>query len=133
MVLRNRSLIFLFFLIDLALLTCAYSIVGYLHYHTLPNYGDLYFVLIGSWVITYFLFLDPGFFDVRSFFRRTRRLFTKFFVYVSLCAIAIIFFDMDYVSRAMFLGSSLYFIGLTFPATYLYTYLISILKHGPFY
>lgn len=133
MILSNRALIFLIFLIDVALLTCAYTIVGYIHYKALPTYGDLYFVLLGSWTITYLFFLDLGFFDIRSVFTRTKRLVKKFFVYVSLCAIAIILFDMDEASRAMFLGSSLYFIGLKFPATYLYTYLISIRKNGPFY
>ena len=133
MVLRSRSLILLFFLSDILILTCAYTIVGYLHYKALPVYGDLYFVLIGSWIITYFLFLGHGFFDVQSFFTQIRRLLRKFFVFLSLCALSIILFDMDKVSRAMYLGSSLYFIGLKLPAIYLYAYLISIRKHGPFY
>jgi putative colanic acid biosynthesis UDP-glucose lipid carrier transferase len=33
----------------------------------------------------------------------------------------------------MFLGTSLCFVSLNFPATYLYTYLIAVRKHGPLY
>jgi putative colanic acid biosynthesis UDP-glucose lipid carrier transferase len=133
MVLRSRNLIFLILLIDLALLTSAYAVVGILHYGFWPGFTNLFFLLFFSWTTTYIFFVETGFFDIKNIFARTKILLRKFFVNVAIGAILIIFFDMDHASRAMFLGTNLCFIGLKFPASYLYTYLISIRKYGPFY
>ncbi|HCW07680.1 MAG TPA: hypothetical protein DGG95_10000 [Cytophagales bacterium] len=133
MVLRSRTIIFVIFLIDLVLLTLSYSLVGYLHYGKWPRFTTLSTILYCSWVITYLAFLDFGFFDVKNILVRTKRLLRKFFVFLSIGAIALILFDIDDASRAMFLGTCLWFLAISFPATYFYTYLISIRKYGPVY
>jgi putative colanic acid biosynthesis UDP-glucose lipid carrier transferase len=133
MILRSRTIIFLILLIDLALLTVAYAIVGKLHYGTLPVFSNLFSLLLISWTATYLFFLNLGFFDVKNVFTRTARLLKKFFIFVSIGSVSIILFDMDDASRTMFLGTSLCFLALEFPATYFYTYLISIRKYGPYY
>lgn len=133
MVLSNRTLIFVIFLIDLALLTISYAVVGKVHYGYWPPISELFFLLQASWIITYLVFLNLGFFDIKSIFTRTTRLLNKFFVFVAIGSISIIFFDMDDASRTMFLGTCLCFLALNFPATYFYTYLILVRRHGPHY
>lgn len=133
MVLSSRSLIFLILVLDLFLLASSYSVVSFVHYGKLPPYDELFFLILGSWIFTYLIFLDLGFFDIQNIFTRTARLLKKFFVFVSIGAIAILLFNMDQASRAVFLGTILWFVALAFPATYLYTYLISIRKFSPLY
>lgn len=133
MIFSSRSLIFLILLLDLALLAFSYTFVGDLHYNHWPPFDELFYLIMGSWVVTYLIFLDLGFFDVQNIFTRTKRLLRKFFVFVSIAAIAILILNMDEASRAVFLGTSICFVALNFPATYLYTYLISIRKYSPYY
>ncbi len=133
MILRSRTLILLILLTDLVLLAVAYGIVGDLHYGIRPAFSNLFLLLQLSWIATYLIFLNLGFFDVKDIFTRTTRLLKKFFIFISIVSISIILFDMDDASRTMFLGTSLCFIALKFPTTYLYTYLISIRKYGPYY
>jgi putative colanic acid biosysnthesis UDP-glucose lipid carrier transferase len=131
--LGNRSLILLFLFIDLFLLSLSLEIVAIFHYKQWLRVNDLFFLLNGIWIITYVLHIDLAFFEIQNIGRRTKSLLIKFFVYISLGAIAIVLFNMDDISRTMFLGSSLCFLALKFPATYIYTYLISIREDGPSY
>jgi Undecaprenyl-phosphate glucose phosphotransferase len=131
--LGNRSLIILFLFIDLFLLSLSLEIVAIFHYKEWLRFNDLFFLLNGIWIITYVLHIDLAFFEIQNIGRRTKSLLIKFFVYISLGAIAIVLFNMDDISRTMFLGSSLCFLALKFPATYIYTYLISIREDGPSY
>jgi len=129
--LGNRELIYLFLLMDLFLLSLSLTIVAKLHYDQWIRFNYLFFLLNGIWVATYVLYLDLTFFDIQNAGSRIKSLLTKFFVYVSLGAILIVLFNMDDVSRFMFLGSALTFLILKIPATYLYTYLISVRQDGP--
>jgi len=131
--LGNRALIFLFLLIDLFLLSLSLAIVAKLHYKEWLELNGLFYLLNGIWIATYIFYLDLAFFDIQNTGKRTKSLLTKFFVYISLGAILIVLLNMDDISRTMFLGSSLCFLALKFPATYLYTYLISIRQDGPSY
>jgi putative colanic acid biosysnthesis UDP-glucose lipid carrier transferase len=131
--LGNRALILLFLLIDLFLLSLSLAIVAKLHYNEWLEFNGLFFLLNGIWIATYVFYLDLAFFDIQNTGKRTTSLLRKFFVYLSLGAILIVLLNMDDISRTMFLGSSLCFLILKFPATYLYTYLISIREDGPSY
>jgi len=131
--LGNRELIFLFLVIDLFLLSLSLAIVAKLHYNEWLEFNGLFYLLNGIWVATYIFYLDLAFFDIQNTGKRTKSLLIKFFVYVSLGAILIVLLNLDDISRTMFLGSSLCFLALKFPATYLYTYLISIRQDGPSY
>lgn len=131
--LGNRALILLFLLIDLLLLSLSLAIVAKLHYNEWLEFNNLFFLLNGIWIATYIFYLDLAFFDIQNTGKRTQGLLRKFFVYVSLGAILIVLFNMDDISRFMFLGSSLGFLVLKFPAAYLYTYLISKREDGPSY
>jgi putative colanic acid biosynthesis UDP-glucose lipid carrier transferase len=131
--LENRSLIVLLLLIDLFLLSLSLSILAKIHYNVWWHINDLFFLLNGIWIATYVFYLDLAFFEIQNIGNQARSLLTKFFVYVSLGAILIVLLNMDDISRAMFLGSSLCFLVLKFPAIYLYTYLISKREDGPSY
>ncbi len=131
--LGNRALIFLFLLIDLFLLSLSLATVAKLHYNEWLEFNGLFYLLNGIWIATYIFYLDLAFFDIQNTGKRTKSLLTKFFVYISLGALFIVLLNMDDISRTMFLGSSLCFLALKFPATYLYTYLISIRQDGPSY
>jgi len=131
--LGNRALIILFLFIDLLLLSLSMAIMAWVHYHEWLSFNELYFFLHGIWISTYIFYLDLAFFDIQSTSNRLKSLIRKFFVYVSLGAILIVLLNMDDVSRTMFLGSSLVFLGLKIPATYLYTYLIAVREEGPSY
>lgn len=131
--LGNRSLILLFLLIDLFLLSLSLAIMAWLHYDQWLKINELFFLLNGIWIITYVIYLDLDFFDIQNLGTRIKGLAKKFYVYLSLGAIFIVLLNMDKVSRTMFLGSGLVFLGLKFPATFLYTYLISTREEGPSY
>jgi putative colanic acid biosysnthesis UDP-glucose lipid carrier transferase len=131
--LGNRSLIILFLLIDLFLLSLSLAIVAKLHYNRWLEFNNLFFLLNAIWVATYVFYIDLAFFEIQNIGKRTKSLVKKFFVYLSLGAIFIVLFNMDDISRTMFLGSGLCFLALKIPATYLYTYLISIREDGPLY
>ncbi len=131
--LGNRTLIVLFLLIDLILLSLSLAIMARLHYDEWIKFNDLYFLLHGIWIATYIFYLDLAFFDIESTSNRLKSLIRKFFVYMSLGAILIVLLNMDDISRTMFLGSSLVFLGLKIPATYLYTYLIAVRQEGQSY
>ncbi len=131
--LGNRVLIFLFLMIDLFLISLSLATVAKLHYNEWLEFNNLFFVLNGIWTATYIFYLDLAFFDIQSRSNRIKSLIQKFFVYVSLGALFIVLFNLDDVSRTMFLGSSLVFLALKIPATYLYTYLIAVREEGPSY
>ncbi len=131
--LENRALIVLLLVIDLFLLSLSLSILAKIHYNVWWHINDLFFLLNGIWIVTYVFYLDLAFFEIQNIGNQARSLLTKFFVYVSLGAILIVLLNMDDISRAMFLGSSLCFLILKFPAIYLYTYLISKREDGPSY
>ncbi len=131
--LGNSALIVLFLFLDLFLISLSLAIVAKLHYDEWLQINDLFYLLNGIWIVTYVFFLDLAFFDIQNTGKRTKSLLIKFFVYISLGAILIVLFNLDDVSRTMFLGSSLCFLILKFPATFFYTYLISTRKDGPSY
>jgi putative colanic acid biosynthesis UDP-glucose lipid carrier transferase len=131
--LGNRVLIFLFLMIDLFLLSLSLALVAKLHYDEWLEFNNLFYLLNGIWTATYIFYLDLAFFDIQSSSNRLKSLFRKFFVYVSLGAILIVLLNMDDVSRTMFLGSSLVYLALKIPATYLYTYLLAVREEGPSY
>ncbi len=131
--LGNSVLILLFLIIDLFLLSLSLAIVAKLHYNEWLEFNGLFFLLNGIWIATYVFNLDLAFFDIQNTGKRTKSLLKYFFVYVSLGAILVVLFNLDNISRTMFLGSSLCFLILKFPATYFYAYLISIRKDGPSY
>ena len=122
--LGNRALILLFLLIDLLLLSLSLAIVAKLHYNEWLEFNNLFFLLNGIWIATYIFYLDLAFFDIQNTGKRTQSLLRKFFVYVSLGAILIVLFNMDDISRIMFLGSSLGFLVLKISG-YLFIYLFN--------
>lgn len=129
--LGNRMLVLLFLVFDLVLLCLAILVVSKIHYNRLPYSGELFYLFIGSWVFTYLFFLDLGFFEIHNTITRFKNTLKKSFVFVAIVAITIIVLDLDHISRFMFLGSGLVFIALKIPASYFYTYLISIRRDGP--
>jgi len=130
--LGNRVLILLFLIIDLLLVSLSLAIVSKIHYGTwFIDFNPLYFLLHTIWIVTYVFYINFTFFDVPDIAKRIKVLLRKFFVYISLGAIFIVVLDLDDVSRTMFLGSTLCFFLLKFPATYFYTYLISIREDSP--
>jgi putative colanic acid biosysnthesis UDP-glucose lipid carrier transferase len=131
--LENRALIILFLVIDLILLSLSIEVVSRLHYKMWMEMNVLFFLLNGLWVVTYVFYIDLNFFDIQNFAQRLKSLIRKFYVYVSLGAIIIVLFNMDDISRTMFLGSTLCFFLFNFPVTYFYTYLISKREDGPSY
>jgi len=131
--LGSRSLIFLFLLIDLFLLSLSLSILSKLRHNEWIEINGLFILLNGIWIATYFFYLDLDFFDIQSLGHRTKGLVKKLYVYFSLGAIMIVLLNMDDISRSMFLGSGLIFLVFKFLATFLYTYLISVRQDGPSY
>ena len=128
--LGNRALIILFLLSDLFLLSLSLAILHLINYNEWLEFNGLFFLLNGIWVATYIFYIDVAFFDVSNTGQRIKGLLKKFFVYISMGAIIIVLFNMDDVSRTVFLGSTLCFLFLRFLATYFYNYLISIRKEG---
>jgi putative colanic acid biosysnthesis UDP-glucose lipid carrier transferase len=124
-------LIFVILVIDLVLVFIAVNFQSLLHYKRIPYFDLLLFILLGTWTVTYIFFIDSGFFEIRDIVGRTKDLFRKFFVFVLLTSITLILFNLDEISRTMSLGSCLIFLGLKYPATYLYAYLISTRKDSP--
>jgi putative colanic acid biosysnthesis UDP-glucose lipid carrier transferase len=129
--LRNSELIFIFLVIDITLLTLAYTIQGWIHFNHWFRVDELFVLLQITWIITYIIFLDRGFFRIENVVQRIKLLITKYWVFLSLTSMCIILYDLDDVSRAMFLGSSLIFLAFKVPASYLYTGLIAIRQDSP--
>jgi putative colanic acid biosynthesis UDP-glucose lipid carrier transferase len=124
-------LILVILLIDLMLLFVAVNIQAWLKYHYVPYFQLLLYILLTTWILTYIFFIDQGFFEIRDIVGRIRHIFRKFFVFILLSSIIIILFNLDEISRAMFLGSSLIFLIFQYPASYFYTYLISTREDSP--
>jgi putative colanic acid biosynthesis UDP-glucose lipid carrier transferase len=124
-------LILVILLIDLMLLFVAVNIQAWLKYHYVPYFQLLLYILLTTWILTYIFFIDQGFFEIRDIVGRIRHIFKKFFVFILLSSIIIILFNLDEISRAMFLGSSLIFLIFQYPASYFYTYLISTREDSP--
>jgi len=131
--LGNRMLVFAFLAMDLILLNVSIVILSLLHYNTLAYIKEVSVLLNLGWIITYIIYLDLGFFDIPNVIVRTKNLLRKFFVFMGMGAIVVVALDLDHLSRVMFLGTNLCFLALKFPATYFYTYLISVRKDSPYY
>jgi len=129
--LSNSMLILLFLLIDLALLYTAINIQSKLHYGYWPYWDLLVILLLSAWIVTYIFYIDHGFFEIQDGIDRLKYLFKKFFVFVLLSSITLILFDLDHISRTMFLGSCIIFLALKYPASFFYTYLIETREDSP--
>ncbi len=129
--LSNSKLILLFLLIDLSLLLIALNVQAKLHYGYWPYIDVLVYLLLSTWTVTYIFFIDHGFFEIQYGIDRLKYLFRKFFVFVLISSITLILFDLDHVSRTMFLGSCIIFLVLKFPISFFYTYLITAREDSP--
>jgi putative colanic acid biosysnthesis UDP-glucose lipid carrier transferase len=130
MILGNRILILLFFATDLVLLCFSIALVSKLQGNQWPP-TSIFYLLCASWAIAYLVFIDFNFFEVQNIITRTKKLTRKILVFISLASLAIVVLEFDHISASLFLGSVFIFIILQYPASYLYTYLISIRRDGP--
>jgi len=132
MALHRRSLIVLIFVIDLALINLAITLVSLWHYQRLPEFSVLTVLLNVSWTIVFFFSLNDKFFESFHIIRRFVHLAGIVTKFVSLSAFLLVLLNLDHVSRTMFLGSSLMFFVLRFFFLFLYSYLLDRRKEGPF-
>src|SRR5690242_9182055 len=125
MAFRKRTLIYLFLALDLILLNLSILITSYWHSGEII-YLNIFFTLLNlNWVITYVYGLNDRFFDSENIVNRTKELLKKVGFYVSLSAFMIVILNLDDISRAMFLGSSICFLALKFIFSFLYAYLVA--------
>jgi putative colanic acid biosysnthesis UDP-glucose lipid carrier transferase len=136
MALRKRTLIYLFLALDLILLNLSLVLVSYFHYRQFYSFSEsreLLLVLLNfNWILTYIYGLNDKFFDSEDIIKRTKDLFKRVWVYVSISAILLVVLNLDDISRTMFLGSSICFLVLKFAMSYLYAYLIAHRLDGPY-
>ena len=130
---RERSLILFFLIHDLFLLNLSLVFLAYLHYSSVLDGMDVFYVLNASWIITYLPFIDERLFRKETFFERIRSHLIKLCIYLGFSSFFIVIFNLDDFSRTMFLGSSLLFISLKFIFSYFYSFLIRQRQNGQYY
>src|SRR5690606_38461141 len=107
---KKRNLIYLFLVVDLVLLNISLVIVSFFHYGEMLTPNALVVLLNVTWLLTYVFNLDDSFFDIDDIVKRARNLLKKVLFYVAFSALLFVVLDLDDISRAMFLGSSLVFL-----------------------
>lgn len=132
MAFRKRTLIYLFLVLDLILLNLSILITSLWHHDKIIVLNIFFSLLNVNWIITYVYGLNDRFFDSENIVNRTKELFKKIGFYISLSAFLIVVLNLDDISRAMFLGSSICFLVLKFVFSFLYSYLVAHRLDGPY-
>lgn len=131
MTFKRRNLIYLFLVTDLFLLNISLIIASFFHYGKMLTPNVLVALLNVTWLITYVLNLNDRFFDIDDIVKRGRDLLKKILFYVTFSALLFVVLDLDDISRAMFLGSSLVFFVLKFLFSFFAAYLVAHRQDGP--
>lgn len=132
MAFRKRTLIYLFLVFDLILLNASLVIASFFHYGEMLTPNILVTLLNLMWILTYVINLNDKFFDIDNVVRRSRDLFKRIGFYVCFSAFLFVMLDLDHISRAMFLGSSLIFFTFKFLFSFVQVYLVAHRKDGPY-
>lgn len=132
MAFRKPTLIYMFLVFDLILLNGSLVIASFFHYGEMLTPNILVTLLNLTWLITYVLNLNDKFFDIDNIVKRSRELLKRIGFYVSFSALLFVVLNLDDISRAMFLGSSLIFLFLKYIFSFFQVYLVAHRKDGPY-
>ena len=104
-----------------------------LHYRSFFSIGESLYLLNISWFLTFLIFINQKLFLIRNFFNQLRYLAYRFVIYISISSFLIVVFNLDDLSRSMFLGSTIIFFVLKFLVSFPFKHLISKRRKGQYY
>ncbi|MCG8310712.1 MAG: exopolysaccharide biosynthesis polyprenyl glycosylphosphotransferase [Cytophagales bacterium] len=130
---RERELILLFLIADVASLSFSLMLMAKIHYTSFLEIEDTIYLLNASWFITFLVSINERLFKVRNFIKLIKYLLGKFGIYVSVCSFLIVVINLDDFSRSMFLGSTFIFFIFKILLSYPSDYLIKRRKKGQYY
>ncbi len=133
MKIRDRILILIFLLVDLFLLNAAILIISFWHNNNLWIYPYSGIIFNLSWLFTFLPFINEKLFIQHSLVSRVKDLLIKALIYLSISSILIVFFNLDNISRVVYIGSFLLFFFFKYFISYFYSHLIRNKQRGEHY
>jgi putative colanic acid biosynthesis UDP-glucose lipid carrier transferase len=109
---RTRTLLLLFLLLDLLLIATSVVIISLYKYgldFSIWPVRNLLILLLGSWFITYIIYIDDFKFLKYKLIKLLRLQTQKFVTFLSLAAILVLALNFDSASRGVFFGTALLF------------------------
>jgi Undecaprenyl-phosphate glucose phosphotransferase len=131
---KAKNLVFLYYILDLILLSVSFFIMKYIKYESdwSPEYiFSIYFMLMITWIVI-LLVNDSGKLYLReSYFVRLRSQIINFLVYTGIIAVIIFSFQLGYFSRLQTFGTiAIFFILKTLVFYFLYLWIWQRRKKG---
>jgi putative colanic acid biosysnthesis UDP-glucose lipid carrier transferase len=133
MALRRRTIIILIFIIDLLALNVSLGLTSLWHYNKLIGLNELVYLLNANWAIVYTYSISDRFFNTEGIKERSIALFKRILLYLFLGSFWIVVLNMDDISRTMFIGSTLAFLGFKLILSIPYNYLVTHRKDGGYF